>query len=247
MLRKLANTDRSGIMLSYFVNYGLNLHFSPTSPSKWRIAFALQMLPGLLLFLGLLTTKETPRWCIEKGKFEKARRILSHIRARPIDDEKVLLEFSEIVEDFRGRNKLSLAQQARAIFESKSVLYPVCMALALNFFQQWSGTNSINYYTPQIFATIGLPTTTAGLFATGIYGVVKVVMTALALSFAVEQIGRKWCLAIGGFGQSFAMMYIGGATSRTHSAAGQPHDGVTYFAIVCVYLYVAFYSLAWVS
>lgn len=71
-------------------------------------------------------------------------------------------------------------------------------------------------------------------------------MTGLALALAIEQLGRKWCLTIGGLGQCFAMLYIGGhlATSPTQ-VAGAPLTGGTYFAIVCVYLYVAFYSLAW--
>lgn len=124
-------------MLSYFVNYGLNQHMPGLSASKWRIAFALQMLPGVLLFLGLLTTKETPRWCVEKGKLDQARNILSHIRSKPIDDDSVLLEFQEIVADFHGKERLSVGQQTKAIFESKRTLYPVGMALALQFFQQW--------------------------------------------------------------------------------------------------------------
>ena len=70
-------------------------------------------------------------------------------------------------------------------------------------------------------------------------------MTGLALCLAIEQLGRKWSLAIGGFGQCFSMLYIGGhlATSKAPTGSAQPLDGATYFAIVCVYLYVAFYSL----
>lgn len=49
----------------------------------------------------------------------------------------------------------------------------------------------INYYSPQIFKSVGLTSSSAGLFATGIYGVVKVVFTALGLMFGVEQAGRK--------------------------------------------------------
>ena len=49
----------------------------------------------------------------------------------------------------------------------------------------------VNYYSPQIFKSVGLASSSAGLFATGIYGVVKVVFTALGLMFGVEQAGRK--------------------------------------------------------
>ena len=236
----------TGIMLSYFVNYGVNQTIPGDQPKNWRIPFGIQMLPGTLLLLGLLTTKETPRWLVEKNRIEEARHILAHVRARPVIDDSVTLELQEIISDFHGKQRLTFLQQMKAITSSKQIFYPVTMGLILQFWQQWSGTNSINYYSPQIFESIGLTSTSAGLFATGIYGVVKVTMTALCLALAIEQLGRKWCLIIGGLGQCFAMLYIGGhlATSPTQ-VSGAPLSGATYFAIVCVYLYVAFYSLAW--
>jgi SP family sugar:H+ symporter-like MFS transporter len=69
--------------------------------------------------------------------------------------------------------------------------------------------SSINYYAPQIFKSVGLDGGSAGLFATGIYGIVKIVVTAVGLMVATEQLGRKWSLIIGGTGQAFAMFYIG--------------------------------------
>jgi MFS transporter, SP family, sugar:H+ symporter len=237
--------NSTGIMLSYFVNYGVNLHITDGSSKTWRIPFALQMLPGVILGTGLLFQKESPRWLVEKGRVEEARHVLARVRARPIDDERITLELDEIIQDFHGKERLTFFQQGQAVFASKQILYPVSMALALQFFQQWSGTNSINYYSPQIFKSIGLSSTSAGLFATGIYGVVKAVMTGLSLALAIEQVGRKWCLIIGGLGQAFGMLYIGAHSAVHPTVQGAPLDGGSTFAIVCIYLYVAFYSLAW--
>lgn len=165
----------------------------------------------------MLTQRESPRWLVEKQRTDEARHVLAHVRARPVDDAAITLELDEIVADFHGRERLSVGQQLGAIWASKEVLYPVSMALMLQFWQQWSGTNSINYYSPQIFKSIGLSSTSAGLFATGIYGVVKVTMTALSLMLAVEQLGRKWCLIIGGLGQAFAMSVSPLPWSRVHA------------------------------
>ena len=101
--------------------------------------------------------------------------------------------------------------------------------------------NSINYYSPQIFGSIGLTSTSAGLFATGIYGVVKVVCTMLSLAFATEQLGRKLSLIIGGAGQAFAMYGIG----IQGAVAPRGFGPSSYFAVACVYLFVIFYSLGW--
>jgi SP family sugar:H+ symporter-like MFS transporter len=40
----------------------------------------------------------------------------------------------------------------------------------------------------------------------GVYGIVKIVMTAIGLMAFTEQIGRKWSLIMGSLGQAFAML-----------------------------------------
>ncbi|KAK7733828.1 hypothetical protein SLS63_004614 [Diaporthe eres] len=233
----------TGIMLSYFVNYGISNHIkSPTDPAKWRIPFALQIVPGALLLL-ILFENESPRWLVEKFRIDDARKALSRVRARPADDPVIRDELQEIIADFEGKEKLSLSQQLKLAFSSKQMLYQSSLAVILMFWQQWTGTNSINYYSPQIFKSVGLASSSAGLFATGIYGVVKVVFTALGLMFGVEQAGRKWSLICGAAGQAFAMFYIG------INQAVHPNDstlsGNNIFAIICVYLFVVFYSFGW--
>ncbi|KAH8780896.1 general substrate transporter [Diaporthe sp. PMI_573] len=233
----------TGIMLSYFVNYGISRHItSSTDSTKWRVPFALQILPGTLLLL-ILFENESPRWLVEKFRIDEARKALSRVRARPVDDPAIREELQEIIADFEGKEKLSLTQQLRLAFSSKQMLYQSSLAVILMFWQQWTGTNSINYYSPQIFKSVGLASSSAGLFATGIYGVVKVVFTALGLMFGVEQAGRKWSLICGAAGQAFAMFYIG------INQAVHPNDstlsGNNIFAIICVYLFVVFYSFGW--
>ncbi|KAH8804868.1 MFS sugar transporter-like protein [Xylogone sp. PMI_703] len=235
----------TGIMLSYFVNYGLIGSAVDGTDLQWRIPFALQMLPGVLLLLGLLTQKESPRWLVEKGKTERASQALSYVRRRSPEDPDVRRELDEIIEDFRGHENLSLLQQTKAAYSDRRTLYRVSLGVILMFWQQWTGTNSINYYSPQIFASIGLKGQTAGLFATGIYGVVKVVFTALGLLLATEQIGRKYSLMIGAAGQAFAMFYIGIHGAVSPETAGQGLTGASVFAIVSVYLFVVFYSFGW--
>lgn len=74
---------------------------------------------------------------------------------------------------------------------------------------------------------------------------VKIVVTALGLMFATEQLGRKWSLIIGGLGQAFAMFYIGVNQAVNPTSPGSSLNGNSTFAIVCVYLFVVFYSFGW--
>lgn len=213
----------TGICLSFFVNYGINMQIKSLSSAKWRIPFALQMLPvssaclpcsdylthtkGALLLIGIIFQNESPRWLVEKNRLKDAGKALARVRGKAVDDESVIQELDEIITDFHGHEKLPLTAQLKASCSNKQMLYRSSFAIILMFWQQWTGTNrqvsaniggdtrlqcrSINYYAPQIFKSIGLTGTSSGLFATGIYGVVKIVVTALGLMFATEQMGRK--------------------------------------------------------
>ncbi|THX87413.1 general substrate transporter [Aureobasidium pullulans] len=234
----------TGIMLSYFVNYGVTRSISPDKDAQWRIPFALQMLPGALLLIGIVFQNESPRWLMEKDRHDDAARALAHVRGRSQDDEVVRKELGEIIADFQSREKIPLLGQLKVVCSDRKYFYRFSMAIILMMFQQWTGTNSINYYSPQIFKSIGLGSS-SGLFATGIYGVVKVVITALALAFMTEQLGRKWSLIIGALGQAFAMFYIGINQAVNPVVEGAPLNGNSIFAIISVYLFVVFYSVGW--
>ncbi|KAF1945721.1 MFS quinate transporter-like protein QutD [Clathrospora elynae] len=234
----------TGICLSFFVNYGINLDIkSPTDSKKWRVPFALQMLPGIFLLVGILFQNESPRWLVEKNRIKDAAKALAYVRGKSVDDSEVIQELDEIVADFNGHEKMPMIAQLKAAFSGKRMIYRSSFVVLLMFWQQWTGTNSVNYYAPQIFKRIGLVGTSSGLFATGVYGIVKIVVTAIGLMAFTEQLGRKWSLIIGSIGQAFAMFYIG-VNQAVHPPTGEL-DGNSVFAIVCVYLFVVFYSFGW--
>ncbi|KAF2439199.1 general substrate transporter [Karstenula rhodostoma CBS 690.94] len=235
----------AGICISFFVNYGISLQITTLSSAKWRIPFALQMLPGALLLIGIVFQNESPRWLVEKNRLEDAAKALATVRAKPVDDADVLQELDDIIQDFQGHEKLPLRAQLREACSSKRMFYQSSFGVLLMFFQQWTGTNSINYYAPQIFQSIGLKGSSSGLFATGVYGIVKIVVTAFGLMAFTEQLGRKWSLLIGSLGQAFAMFYIGINQAVNPVKEGDALSGNSIFAIICVYLFVVFYSFGW--
>lgn len=140
----------TGIMISYFVNYGISKQITdPTNSAQWRVPFALQMLPGVMLLL-VAFQNESPRWLVEKNRIAEARRALARVRALAEDDPALQEELEEIVADFEGKERLSLATQVRAAFASRKAFYQSSIGVVLMFWQQWTGTNSINYYSPYV-------------------------------------------------------------------------------------------------
>ncbi|KAI6246648.1 Quinate permease [Erysiphe necator] len=235
----------SGIMISFFVNYGIISSAVAGTSLEWRIPFALQMIPGIFLLVGLVTQYETPRWLIMKRRETEAKVVLRHLSGKIIDEARLLQEFNEINIDLHGREDLSLSQQVISACENRKILYRVTLGAILMFWQQWTGTNSINYYAPQIFSSIGLKDQKTQLLATGMYGVVKAIMAMMALLIAIEQIGRKYSLMISSAGQAFCMLYIGIQNKMASNTPISSLSASGIFAVICVYLFVLFFSLGW--
>ncbi|KAA1477154.1 sugar transporter [Dentipellis sp. KUC8613] len=230
-----------GIMLSYWVNYGSSQNM-PFGSMQWRMPFIIQIIPGFLFIFCMLFQPESPRWLVEQGEFDRAASSLAFAAGRTIDDPSVLFTLEEIKEDFHGKERLPLWQQLKLMGESRATFVRCLIPSLVMFFQQWTGTNAINYFSPQIFAGLGLSSTSSGLFATGIYGVVKVVSVATILAFAVESLGRKSCLLIGGLVQGLTMLWIGGFSAVHPSSRIVP---ASYVSIVAVYLYAVGYCIGW--
>ncbi|KAH7884766.1 general substrate transporter [Phlebopus sp. FC_14] len=234
-------SNNIGIMLSFWVNYSSALHV-PFGQAQWRMPFGIQIVPGLLFIIFMLPQPESPRWLVEQGRYDEAARALAFAARKSVDDEGVLLTLDEIKADLAGKEKTSILKQFRMMGESGVTALRCLTPSIVMFFQQWTGTNAINYFSPQIFAGLGITGVNAGLFATGVYGVVKVVSVGTTLLFAVEGMGRKLCLIIGGLGQGLMMLWIGGYSAVHPQTTVVP---ASYVSIVAVYLYAVFYCIGW--
>lgn len=233
-----------GVTIAYWLSYGVSLNIPP-STKQWRIPVGFQLVPGGIMLIGLFFLKESPRWLMKQGRFDEASTSLSYMRNEEPGDPDVQRELAEI--------KASIDDELAATegVSWKEVLLPGNRIRFINgfiimFWQQFSGTNSIGYYAPQIFQTIGVSETDTSLFATGLYGIVKVIATGIFLIVGIDKIGRRWSLIAGGLWMA-VMMFILGAVLVTHppivdSTTVSP---ASIGMIVMIYLYVIGYSASW--
>lgn len=79
-----------------------------------------------------------------------------------------------------------------------------------------------NYYAPQMFQELGMSSTKSSLFATGIYGVVKVVACLAFLIFAADSLGRRKSLLWTSIAMSISMFVIGAYMYVSPPIEGHP-------------------------
>ncbi|KAF2001023.1 quinate permease [Amniculicola lignicola CBS 123094] len=234
----------TGSTFAYWLDYGVSLRI-PVSTKQWRVPVAIQLIPGGVMLAGLFFLKESPRWLMTNNRHAEAATSLAYIRCESEDHPEVVAELAEI------RAALEEELMATEGVTWKEVILPgnryrFIVAFCLMFWQQASGTNSIGYYAPQIFQTVGLSKSSSSLFATGVYGTVKMITTGIFLLVGIDRLGRKWSL-VGGAAWMSAMMIIIASVLATHPpVVGSGTVSKASIAMVTmIYLYVIGYSASW--
>ncbi|KAJ9427781.1 hypothetical protein FOXG_04622 [Fusarium oxysporum f. sp. lycopersici 4287] len=240
-------------VVGFWMNYAVNIHQSPTSNSQWLIPFGFQLLPGTALALAMLTQPESPRWLIKSGKTSRAREILSNIRNLPQDHPYIQDEVQSVECQLENETRGTLGQTRGFIGMCRELAAPgvrnrLLLGMSFMMLQNLVGANAINYYSPSIFASVGLSGRSVGLLATGVYGIIKVVATSLFIRFIVDRFGRRVPLLIGSAVALTSMLYLGIYCAVSDAFSGGASQGAGgYVAVVFVYIYAIAFCCSWNS
>ncbi|PQE03237.1 Quinate permease protein [Rutstroemia sp. NJR-2017a BBW] len=256
-------------LTAFWCNYIVKLHISDTSSAQWRIPLGVQLIPSALLLLAsLFLIPESPRFLLKCGNAEKARAVLAYVRHLPPGHEYIEGEMREI-EMAVGREGLGGSKSAGGCDTEKTGKWYQCKGMNLSmarelwwkgnrervvigvclmFGQNLTGTMALNFYLPTIFRSIGLRGTNEILLASGFFSVVKCVFTLTSLAIFIDRLGRRLLLIVASVGSAFALWYIGTYVMIAKVDLLSQVEGIStqgWVAIVMVYVYAAFYSIAW--
>lgn len=193
---------------------------------------------------------ESPRWLMSKGREHAAQTALSWIRHLPEEHPYVVAELSVIKsateEELRSTGSGRKWMQIWKELNQGSIRRKLLLGCCLVFFQNFTGINAINYYSPTIFTSIGFTGTSNGLLATGIFGLVKMFATLLYAEILVDRVGRRRLLIVSGIGAMIAMFYLAAYSKISGSFNATPAmDSGARAAVAMVYIYALFYGLSW--
>jgi MFS family permease len=183
-----------GIMISFWIDYGTNYiggTGNTQSDAAWLVPLCLQLIPALVLLLGMIFMPFSPRWLVHHGREDDARRVLARLRGAHTEAEQevVEVEFLEIkaqslfekrsvAANFPGLSEPTVANTAKlqfvaigSLFRTMPMFRRVIVATVTMFFQQWTGINAVLYYAPSIFKALGMSSNTTSLLATGVVGI----------------------------------------------------------------------------
>jgi SP family arabinose:H+ symporter-like MFS transporter len=148
---------------------------------------AVMSLPAILFFIFLFFAPESPRWLVQKNKSQEAFKILERISGTEIAEaELAAIEKSIREEEDSGTFREVFSGRMRPI---------LIIGVFIAVFSQITGINSIMYYAPVIFQSIGAGASSA-VMQTVLIGGGNLIFTFVAISL-IDRLGRK-PLLIGG-------------------------------------------------
>lgn len=215
-----------GILFSYLINAGFsNVEYG------WRFMLLAGILPAIILGVGMMFMSDTPRWLVQAGKIDEAKKIFKLIEPN-IDADFEINEIKSILDkENQSKNKK---------FEFKKwMIAPLLLGIGLMFCQQWTGINTIIYYAPTILKLAGFSTNATAIYATIGIGVVNCLMTFIAI-FLSDKTGRKPLLYAGLIGMGICLFVLGSAF-QFGEALGANLKWVSLFSAL---FYIAFFSFS---
>lgn len=201
-LAELAPTERRGAlsgrnelaivvgqMLAFIINAIIGTLWGDHD-GVWRYMLAVCAVPAVVLFLGMLSMPESPRWLISKGREEEALAVLTQVRT----EDRARAEMAEVEQLAEEEAEAQTGGWADLRFGW--VRHIMLAGILLAMAQQLTGINSVMYYGSQLLVTAGFERS-AALIANIAPGVIAVIGSALCLFVLIDRVPRR-TLIIGG-------------------------------------------------
>ncbi len=198
----------TGIAVVSWINFGLS--FISDDEIAWRLPMILPVIFTSILMDFTMSFPESPRWLISKGRTEEARQAMIILADKGYANlEAIDIEINAIAGILE---ESSSSERGFADFFKKGpqrLFYRFCLAIAVNFCAQMTGSNVITYYGTTIFRdSLGLAPEKASLLNAGVL-TWKIVGAWIAY-LTVDRVGRKLLFMISGLGMGVSMAGLAG-------------------------------------
>ncbi|XP_068661413.1 inositol transporter 1-like [Aristolochia californica] len=244
----LVSTNVLMITSGQFLSYLVNLAFTEV-PGTWRWMLGVSGVPAVIQFCLMLFLPESPRWLYLKGDKSKAVAVLAKI-FEPDRLEEEVDQLSVIAEEeFHSKKRLRFWD----VFKIKEIRLAFLAGAGLQAFQQFTGINTVMYYSPTIVQMAGFSSNQLALLLSLIVAAINAAGTVAGI-YLIDRFGRRRLALTSLTGVILSLGILSGAfflqTFNTMSGLCSTHDlqdeckagAFGWFAVGGLALYIAFFS-----
>lgn len=224
-----------GLLISYITDYWLS---DDNYTESWRWMFFVGFFPGLILLIGMFFLPETPRWLISRNRWEEGKKVLTKV------------EQPDLIESTLASIKQEIEMSSENTTSAKEVFKPwlrpaLIITVGIFFFQQFSGVNTIIYYSPIIFQMAGIVSNTESILPSIIIGVVNVLACVVSI-LLLDKIGRRKLYMIGITGMIPSLVLSGCCfLFKEELGASLPYFAVLSISCFIIFINISLSPLGW--
>lgn len=147
------------------------------------------MVPAIGIICCIYLFPESPRWLIDHGREDEGLRTLARLHANgDIQDPYVQAEYSIILAQISDEHE-NAAKTYAELFRKRSNVRRIVLACACQASTQLTGVSAIQYFSPAIFAQIGISANQTLLYQ-GINSIIGEVAQFIFF-FLIDRVGRR--------------------------------------------------------
>ncbi|KAI0472713.1 general substrate transporter [Xylariaceae sp. FL0804] len=238
-----------GIAIMFFLCYGSSFL---KGAAVFRLPWGLQMVPAMLLFLGLMVLPESPRWLAKKDRWQETHEVLTLVHGKGDPNAPIVTKEMAEIRDAVEFERLNADVSWGELFQP-GMLNRTHIGLFTQIWSQLTGMNVMMYYISYVFTMAGMG---SDLLPSGIQFIINVAMTVPALIW-MDRWGRRPTMLVGAFLMCL-WMSVNAGLFATYSRPATKKDGFDTSAISMVisgpaskaviastYLFVASYACTW--
>ncbi|KAK5116104.1 hypothetical protein LTR85_009386 [Meristemomyces frigidus] len=187
-----------GALVASWAAYGTYIGFPPTSSKQWRVPLGIQLIPAGFLAMLILLFPESPRWLIDHGRQEEGLRTLARLHSNGNENDPWVIAEYDQIRDMIAFEHEHEAKSYIELFTNRSSFRRLFLVCAIQASVQMTGVSAIQYYSPTIFAQIGIATNDT-LKYQGINSVIALLAQFFCILF-IDRMGRRWVMIGGNLG-----------------------------------------------
>ncbi|KAF2160183.1 hypothetical protein M409DRAFT_60104 [Zasmidium cellare ATCC 36951] len=228
-----------GIMLGFVVSVAFQGTDFLGADTQWRWMLGSTSIPPLFVMIQVYLCPESPRWYMEKGKWDKAFDAMRKLRSHEIQAARDMYYASKLLEvesaQREGKNlwkEFFLVKRNRRAAQS---------SFFVMFMQQFCAVNVIAYYSTQIFIEAGFTETQALLVSFGT-GVTNWIFAIPAI-YTIDTFGRRNLLLVTFPLLALCLLWCGFSfLIPDDPATGEPTTAKLGSIAAAIYLFMVAYS-----
>ncbi|KAL4771972.1 general substrate transporter [Aspergillus nidulans var. acristatus] len=212
-----------GILIQYFIQYGAsNVDGGPDnetqSTAAFRIPWGIQIVPGVIYFIGLFFYPKSPRWLASKDRWDECMHVLARLHGNgDLNHPIVLAQYKEI-QDALALEREQASTSYQELIKPR-IAKRVFLGMSLQMWSQLSGMNVMMYYIVYIMQSTGAG---SPLLTASIQYILNTALTLPAILW-LDRFGRRPAILIG-FTMQAIFLYIEGGLQAGYGRSTRPSD-----------------------